>query len=28
MSRDEALALRGAHAIDEIRADATPRGAA
>jgi Arc/MetJ family transcription regulator len=28
MSRDEALALRGAHAIGDIPADTSPRGAA
>ena len=28
MSRDEALAMRGAHAIDEVPADTRPRGAA
>ena len=28
MTREEALAMRGAHAIDEIPADARPRGAA
>ncbi|MGH3224301.1 MAG: type II toxin-antitoxin system VapB family antitoxin [Streptosporangiaceae bacterium] len=28
MSRQEALAMRGAHAIDELPADARPRGAA
>jgi Arc/MetJ family transcription regulator len=28
MSREEALAMRGAHAIDEPPADAPPRGAA
>jgi Arc/MetJ family transcription regulator len=28
MSRDEALAMRGAHAIDEIPADTHPRDAA
>jgi len=28
MSREEALAMRGAHAIDELPADAPPRGAA
>ena len=28
MSRQEALALRGAHAIDELPADTRPRGAA
>ena len=27
MSREEALAMRGAHAIDEPPADAPPRGA-
>jgi Arc/MetJ family transcription regulator len=28
MTREEALAMRGAHAIDEVPADAPPRGAA
>jgi Arc/MetJ family transcription regulator len=28
MSREEALAMRGAHAIDELPADTRPRGAA
>ena len=28
MSRQEALAMRGAHAIDELPADSRPRGAA
>jgi Arc/MetJ family transcription regulator len=28
MSREEALSMRGAHAIDEIPADTRPRGAA
>ena len=28
MSREEALAMHGAHAIDEVPADARPRGAA
>lgn len=28
MTREEALAMRGAHAIDEPPADAQPRGAA
>ena len=28
MSREEALAMRGAHAMDEPPADTTPRGAA
>ena len=28
MSREEALAMRGAHAIEEIPADTAPRGAA
>jgi Arc/MetJ family transcription regulator len=28
MSRQEALAMRGAHAIDELPADTRPRGAA
>jgi Arc/MetJ family transcription regulator len=28
MSREEALAMRGAHAIDEAPADTPPRGAA
>ena len=28
MTRDEALAMRGAHAIDEIPGDVTPAGAA
>ena len=28
MSREEALAMRGAHAIDELPADEPPRGAA
>ena len=28
MTREEALAMRGAHAIDELPADARPRGAA
>ena len=28
MSREEALAMRGAHAIDEPPADTSPRGAA
>jgi len=28
MSREEALAMRGAHAITEIAADVQPRGAA
>ena len=28
MTRDEALAMRGAHAIDEPPADTPPRGAA
>lgn len=28
MSREEALAMRGAHAIDEPPADTVPRGAA
>ena len=28
MSREEALAMRGAHAIDEPPADESPRGAA
>ena len=28
MSREEALAMRGAHAIDEPSADTSPRGAA
>lgn len=28
MTREEALAMRGAHAIDSIPADAAPRGAA
>ena len=28
MSRQEALAMRGAHAIDELPADTQPRGAA
>jgi Arc/MetJ family transcription regulator len=28
MTREEALAMRGAHAIAEIAADAQPRGAA
>lgn len=28
MTREEALAMRGAHAIDETPADAAPRGAA
>jgi len=28
MTRDEALAMRGARAIDEVPRDATPRGAA
>jgi Arc/MetJ family transcription regulator len=28
MSREEALAMRGAHAIDELPADTPPRGAA
>ena len=27
MSREEALAMRGAHAIGEVPADASPRGA-
>ena len=27
MTREEALAMRGAHAIDEIPADTAPRGA-
>jgi len=26
MTRDEALAMRGAHAIDEVPADSSPRG--
>ena len=28
MTREEALAMRGAHAIDELAADTGPRGAA
>jgi Arc/MetJ family transcription regulator len=28
MSREEALAMRGAHAIDELPGDTPPRGAA
>ncbi len=28
MSREEALAMRGAHAIDDLPADTPPRGAA
>ncbi len=28
MTREEALAMRGAHAIDELPADTGPRGAA
>jgi len=28
MSKDEALAMRGAHAIDELPADTPPRGSA
>jgi Arc/MetJ family transcription regulator len=28
MTRDEALAMRGAHAIDDLPADTRPRGAA
>jgi Arc/MetJ family transcription regulator len=28
MTRDEALAMRGAHAIDQIPTDVTPAGAA
>ncbi len=28
MTREEALAMRGAHAIDELAADSRPRGAA
>jgi Arc/MetJ family transcription regulator len=28
MSREEALTMRGAHAIDEVPADMRPRGAA
>lgn len=28
MSREEALAMRGAHAIDEVPADTPPQGAA
>ena len=28
MSREEALAMHGAHAIDEVPADSLPRGAA
>ena len=28
MSQEEALAMRGAHAIDELPADTPPRGAA
>jgi Arc/MetJ family transcription regulator len=28
MSREEALGMRGAHALDEIPADTRPRGAA
>jgi Arc/MetJ family transcription regulator len=28
MTREEALAMRGAHVIDEIPSDTTPRGAA
>lgn len=28
MTRDEALAMRGAHAIDEVPEDVAPRGAA
>jgi Arc/MetJ family transcription regulator len=28
MSREEALAMRGAHAIGDLPADASPRGAA
>ncbi len=28
MTREEALAMRGAHAIDELPGDAHPRGAA
>ena len=28
MTREEALAMRGAHAIDELPADTPPRGAA
>jgi Arc/MetJ family transcription regulator len=28
MSREEALAMRGAHAIEELPADTAPRGAA
>jgi len=28
MSREEALAMRGAHAIDELPVDTRPRGAA
>jgi Arc/MetJ family transcription regulator len=28
MSREEALAMRGAHAIEDLPADAPPRGAA
>ena len=28
MSREEALAMRGVHAIDEVPADTRPRGAA
>jgi len=28
MSREEALAMRGAHAIEEVPADTPPRGAA
>jgi Arc/MetJ family transcription regulator len=28
MSREEALAMRGAHAIEDVPADAPPRGAA
>ncbi len=28
MTREEALAMRGAHAIDELPADTRPRGAA
>jgi Arc/MetJ family transcription regulator len=28
MSKDEALAMRGAHAIEELPADTPPRGAA
>lgn len=28
MTREEALAMRGAHAIDEVPADVAPRGSA